>query len=94
MKTPVNGEEIQTLASTALGEELLDGFYSQMSELIDRLHFEVSDYTPVFVESFFMLRSNAAKIFLNFIGDVQELMNQVRTLDHNMVYQGTLFDYE
>ena len=94
MKTPMTGEEIETMSSTSLGDELLHDFYTQMSELIDQLHTEVSEYTPVFVESFFMLRSNATKIFRNFIGDVEDLMNQIKILDQNMVIQGKLFNYD
>ncbi len=102
MKTPEHGEPIKAMSSTTLGEELLDTFYVQMSELIDQLYLEVSGYTPIYVESFLMLRSNATKIFRNFIGDVRDLVVQVRTMDENMmlgswsqrVVQGSLFDHE
>lgn len=77
-----------------IGDELLDQFYVEMSELIDALHAEVSEYTPAFYDSYVTLRSSATKIFLNFLGDVKDLMAQVKAMDQNQYVQGRLFDYD
>lgn len=95
MNTQNAVENLQTAPPfKGVGDDLLDEFYVEMSELIDQLHTEISEYTPKMVDSYFLLRANAAKIFLHFIGDIKELMAQVKRLDANMYQQGTLFDYE
>lgn len=97
MNTPGAVENLKTAEVPPIktvGDDLLDQFYVEMSELIDQLHTEISMYTPKMVDSYLLLRSNAAKIFLHFIGDIKELMAQVKRLDANLHEQGTLFDYE
>lgn len=94
MNTPQDGEIVESILTSSLDDKILDDFYSQMSEYIDTLLTEMSQYTPVFADSFFMLRSGATKIFQNFIGDIRGLIDQTRTLDANMEIQGKLFEYE
>jgi hypothetical protein len=89
MKTPMNGDTLVN-GSGLVNNEMLDEFYVEMSEFIDQLHAELTDFTPNLAYSFFFLRSNATKIFQNFIDDVRRVVDQAKSMDVNV--QGTLFD--
>lgn len=89
MNTPASGD---TLVNTGqlVDFEMLDEFYVEMSELIDQLHDEVSEFTPNFYHSYFFLRSNATKIFQKFIEDIRSTVVKAKAMDTYV--QGTLFD--
>jgi hypothetical protein len=80
------------MKTLGLSEDLLDKYYVEMSILIDQLHTEVSDYTPKTLHAYYHLRSNATKIFGNFLEEIKALMDDVKSFDVSANVQGKLFD--
>lgn len=84
--------ELDSDVPDRLTEHLFHEFYSEMSEKLEVLHMLLSDYTPKFFDSYLFLRSNANKIFQNFLLQVESVVDEVRVMDDNYGLQGRLFD--
>lgn len=89
MKIPTEHSDVEI--PSVLNEKMFHDFFSEMSEKIEFLHMLLSDYSPKYFDSYIFFRSNANKIFQNFLSHVEDLVDEVRLMDNNCVLQESLF---